>query len=102
MQLNQLGTGRVGAASPFEFIPPFFWTSSLTSETNVNFANMLSGTIANRTLFDTAAGRPAYSNVLAVAPGNVAPVPLPAAAWLFGSGAVALIGLIRRRPYTIK
>ncbi|HBR49273.1 MAG TPA: hypothetical protein DEA71_04230 [Nitrospira sp.] len=96
-QLNQLGTGRVGTAPPFEFIPPFFWTSDQTSGTNVNFANMLSGTIANRTLFDAVAGRPAYSNVLIVAPGNVAPVPLPAAVWLFGSGAAGLIGLTRRR-----
>lgn len=95
-QLNQLGTGRVGAAPPFEYIPPFFWTSTQTSETNVNFANMLSGGIANRTLFDAAAGRPAYSNVVAVAPGNVAPVPLPAAAWLFGSG-MAGIGVLARR-----
>ncbi|MGE0643530.1 MAG: VPLPA-CTERM sorting domain-containing protein [Nitrospira sp.] len=96
-QLNQLGTGRTGAAPPFDYIPPFFWTSTLTSETNVNFSNMLSGTIANRTLFDAAAGRPAYSNVMIVAPGNIAPVPLPAAAWLFGSGVAGLIGLARRR-----
>ncbi|MGE0470661.1 MAG: hypothetical protein AB7L09_19020 [Nitrospira sp.] len=97
-QLNQLGTGRTGAAPPFEYIPPFFWTSTLTSETNVNFSNMLSGTIANRTLFDAAAGRPAYSNVLAVASGNVAPVPLPAAVWLFGSGMAGIIGWARRQP----
>lgn len=96
-QLNQLGTGRTGAAPPFEYIPPFFWTSTLTSNTNVNFANMLAGTIANRTLFDTAAGRPAYSNVMIVVPGNVAPVPLPAAAWLFGSGVAGLIGMARKR-----
>lgn len=96
-QLNQLGTGRTGAVPPFEYIPPFFWTSTLTSETNVNFSNMLSGTIGNRTLFDAVAGRPAYSNVMIVAPGNVAPVPLPAAAWLFGSGVAGLIGLARRR-----
>lgn len=96
-QLNQLGTGRTGAAPPFEYIPPFFWTSTLTSETNVNFSNMLAGTIANRTLFDTVANRPAYSNVLAVVPGNVAPVPVPAAAWLFGSGVAGLIGLARRQ-----
>lgn len=96
-QLNQQGTGRVGAAPPFQFIPPFFWTSDLTSETNVNFANMLGGTIGNRTLFDSTAGRPAYSNVMAVVPGSVAPVPLPAAAWLFSSGIAGVIGLARRR-----
>ena len=28
---------------------------------------------------------------------TVSPVPLPAAAWLFGSGLVALVGLARRR-----
>ncbi|TKB60738.1 MAG: hypothetical protein E8D48_12305 [Nitrospira sp.] len=96
-QLNQLGTGRVGAAPPFAFVPPFFWTATLTSDTNVNFANMLAGTIANRTLFDAAAGRPAYSNVMAVVPGNVAPVPLPAAMWLFGSGLVGLGSMARAR-----
>lgn len=96
-QLNQLGTGRVGAAPPFAFVPPFFWTATLTSDTNVNFANMLAGTIANRTLFDAAAGRPAYSNVMAVAPGNVSPVPVPAAAWLFGSGLVGLGSMARAR-----
>lgn len=69
----------------------------LTSDTNVNFANMLAGTIANRTLFDAAAGRPAYSNVMAVAPGNVSPVPVPAAAWLFGSGLVGLGSMARAR-----
>jgi hypothetical protein len=96
-QLNQLGTGRTGAAPPFDYIPPFFWTSDLTSATNVNFANMLTGAVLNRTLFDSAAGRPAYSNVLAVVPGNVAPVPLPAAVWLFGSGVIGLVGVARRR-----
>ncbi|MDO8358079.1 MAG: hypothetical protein Q7U76_17010 [Nitrospirota bacterium] len=96
-QLNQLGTGRVGAAPPFEFVPPFFWTSDLTSETNVNFANMLGGTIGNRTFFDSTAGRPAYSNVMAVVPGSVAPVPLPAAAWLFGSGLASLLFSARKR-----
>ena len=101
-QLTQLGTGRVGAAPPFEWIPPFFWTSTLTSETNVNFANMLGGSIGNRTLFDAAAGRPAYSNVMAVVSGNVAPVPLPAAAWLFGSGVVGLAALARRRLSSVR
>lgn len=96
-QLNQLGTGRTGAAPPFEYIPPFFWTSTLTSDTNVNFSNMLTGAVVNRTLFDSAAGRPAYSNVMAVVSGNVAPVPVPAAVWLFGSGVAGLIGLARRR-----
>lgn len=33
----------------------------------------------------------------AVRPGDVAPVPLPAAAWLLGSGLLGLIGVARRR-----
>ena len=40
-----------------------------------------------------------YSNMyaLAVRPGLVAAVPLPAAAWLFGSGLLGLVGVSRRR-----
>ncbi len=36
----------------------------------------------------------------AISPGNVAAVPVPAAAWLFGSGLISLIGW--RRRYTIR
>ncbi len=35
---------------------------------------------------------------LAVHPGDVAAVPVPAAAWLLGSGLLGLIGVARRRP----
>lgn len=33
----------------------------------------------------------------AVSPGQVAPVPVPAAVWLFGSGLIGLVGLARRK-----
>ena len=38
---------------------------------------------------------------LAVRPGDVAAVPVPAAAWLLGSGLLGLIGVARRRPSPI-
>ncbi|MBI5783055.1 MAG: VPLPA-CTERM sorting domain-containing protein, partial [Gammaproteobacteria bacterium] len=34
---------------------------------------------------------------LAVRPGDVAVVPVPAAVWLFGSGLLGLIGVARRK-----
>ena len=36
-------------------------------------------------------------HALAVRPGDVAAVPIPAAAWLFGSGLLGLVGVARRR-----
>ena len=37
---------------------------------------------------------------LAVRPGDVAAVPVPAAAWLFGSGLLGMLGVARRRKIT--
>lgn len=42
-------------------------------------------------------GIPLSSYALAVRPGDVAAVPVPAAAWLMGSGLLGLIGVARRR-----
>jgi hypothetical protein len=44
-------------------------------------------------------GKSNYSNLyaLAVRPGDVAAVPVPAAVWLFGSGLLGLIGMARRK-----
>lgn len=91
--ITQLGSGS-GAKPPFVWVPPFYWTSTQTSATNVDVARPLFGTINNFTLMNGSV--PRYSNVLAVVPGNVAPVPVPAAAWLFGS-ALAGFGMIGRR-----
>ena len=93
--IAQIGTGNTGATGPFTWVPPFFWTSDLTSETNANVARPLFGTVDNFSLMNGSV--PRYSNVWVVASGNVAPVPLPAAVWLFGSGVTGLIGLARRR-----
>ncbi|HYA38137.1 MAG TPA: DUF1566 domain-containing protein [Candidatus Methylomirabilis sp.] len=38
-----------------------------------------------------------FLNAWAVRPGDIAAVPIPAAAWLFGSGLLGLFGLTRRR-----
>ena len=38
--------------------------------------------------------------VSAAAPVAVAPVPVPAAVWLFGSGLLGLVGLARRKKKT--
>lgn len=92
--LTQLGTG-FGALPPFSWIPPFYWTSNLTSATNVDVARPLSGTVENFTLMNGSI--PRYSNVWAVTSGNVAAVPVPAAAWLFGSALAGLMGAAKRK-----
>lgn len=88
--ITQLGTG-FGAKPPFTWVPPFYWTSNLTSATNADVARPLFGTVDSLTLMN--GSLPRYSNVWAVVPGNV---PIPAAAWLFGS-ALAGLGIIGRR-----
>ena len=92
--ITQLGSGA-GAKAPFTYIPPFYWTSNLTSATNADVARPLFGTINNFTLMNGAV--PRYSNVWAVASGNVSAVPVPAAMWLFGSGLLGLVGFSRRK-----
>lgn len=93
--IAQLGPGNTGATGPFTWVPPFFWTSDLTSETNANVARPLFGTVDNFSLMNGSV--PRYSNVWVVASGNMAPVPLPAAVWLFGSGVATLVGIARKR-----
>jgi hypothetical protein len=80
--ITQLGTGN-GAIPPFTWVPPFYWTSNLTSATSADVARPLFGTVDSFSLMNGAV--PRYSNVWAVVPGNVAAVPVPAAVWLFGS-----------------
>jgi len=97
--LTQLGSAYGPyPTTPFAYMPPFYWTSTQTSATNVDNAQPLFGSIANLTIINPANGgiNPRYSNVLAVVPGNVAAVPIPAAVWLFGS-ALAGMGVIGRR-----
>lgn len=91
--INQLGSGS-GAKPPFTWVPPFYWTSVLTSATNVDIARPLFGAVSNFTLMNGSV--PRYSNVWAVVPGNVSAVPIPAAVWLFGSAIVGL-GITGRR-----
>jgi hypothetical protein len=93
--IAQLGPGNYGATGPFAWVPPFFWTSDLTSDTTANIGRPLFGTVDSFSLMNGSV--PRYSNVWAVAPGNVAPVPIPAAAYLFGSGLIGLAGLARRK-----
>lgn len=92
--ITQLGSGS-GAKTPFAFVPPFYWTSNLTSATNADVARPLFGTINNFTLMNGSV--PRYSNVWAVATGNVAAVPVPAAIWLFASGLLGLVGFGRHK-----
>lgn len=93
--ITQLGPGNWDATGPFAWVPPFYWTSDLTSETTANIARPIFGTVDSFSLMN--GSDPRYSNVWGVVSGNVAPVPLPAAAWLFGSGLAGLVGLARRR-----
>lgn len=94
--LAQLGSGW-GVKAPFEWIPPFYWTSDLTNGgENADVARPAFGTINNFTLMNGSV--PRYSNVLAVVSGNVAAVPLPGAVWLFGGAMAAFAGFSRRKP----
>lgn len=93
--LTQLGSGW-GVKAPFEWIPPFYWTSNLTNGgENADVARPAFGTINNFTLMNGSV--PRYSNVMAVVSGNVAAVPLPGAVWLFGGAMAALAGIGRRK-----
>jgi hypothetical protein len=93
--MAQLGSGY-GAKPPFTWLPPFYWTSNLTTATDADIARPAFGTVDNFTLMNGTV--PRYSNVWAVASGNVAAVPVPAAAWLFGSALIGFAGLGRRKP----
>ena len=84
--------------SLFQNLPPasyaythyIYWTGTNTIHTDAYF-------------FDFNAGVQLQTNrvnalyAMAVRPGDVAAVPLPAAFWLFGSGLVGLLGFMRRR-----
>jgi hypothetical protein len=91
--IDAIGAGNYGAVSPFTWVPPFFWTADLTSESTANVARPLFGTIDSLSLMNGSV--PRLSNVWAVAPGNVAAVPVPAAIWLFAS-ALAGLGVLGR------
>jgi hypothetical protein len=93
--ITQLGPGNWDATGPFTWVPPFYWTSDLTSDTTANIARPIFGTVDSFSLMNGSV--PRYSNIWAVASGNVAPVPLPAAVWLFGSGLASLAAAVRER-----
>ncbi|ANE57304.1 VPLPA-CTERM sorting domain-containing protein [Methylomonas sp. DH-1] len=92
--IDAIGAGQYAATGPFTWVPPFFWTADVTSATHADVARPLFGTIDNFSLMN--GSLPRYSNIWAVAPGNVSSVPLPAAVWLFGS-ALAGLGICGRR-----
>ncbi len=93
--INAIGAGQYAATGPFTWVPPFFWTANVTSATHADVARPLFGTIDNFSLMN--GSLPRYSNIWAVAPGNVSSVPLPAAVWLFGSALTGLSFCGRRR-----
>ncbi|OAI11235.1 hypothetical protein A1507_03300 [Methylomonas koyamae] len=92
--IDAIGAGQYAATGPFAWVPPFFWTVDVTSTSHADVARPLFGTIDNFSLMN--GSLPRYSNIWAVAPGNVSSVPLPAAVWLFGS-ALAGLGICGRR-----
>lgn len=78
---------------PFENVQPWYYWSATEYESDTSRAyafNMLDGfqyNYANGNGF----------NAWAVQSGDVSAVPVPAAAWLFGSGLVGLVGFARRK-----
>lgn len=79
---------------PTRMVTGYYWSETKLS-TNTNIAWIF--TFSDGTLEggDTTTTFPYY--VWAVYDGNISAVPVPAAAWLFGSGLVGLLGLARRK-----
>lgn len=74
----------------------WYWTGTPTSSKYVVFEFNYGG--SSRAFPDGT--QPAF--VLAVRDGDVVPVPLPAAFWLFGSGLLGMLGFMLRRGNNIK
>lgn len=70
---------------------------STSNPTAINQAGVLSFSIFTLELGDLGG----LSGVLNIEEGSISPVPVPAAAWLFGSGLIALFGFSRRRKSQI-
>jgi hypothetical protein len=111
--MNQIGVGNYGGPAspppsnlqlgPFTWVPPKFWTADESSATNANFvdfANPSGALNGPSTGFPQGIGnttKTGFSGVWAVVPGNVAAVPIPAAAWLLGSALLGISSLSRRK-----
>jgi hypothetical protein len=52
-------------------------------------------TLENRVFGNTSYG--SFTRALSVEYGNISTVPIPAAAWLFGSGLIGMIGVAKRK-----
>ena len=83
---------------PFSNIGSEYWTGT---EVDSDFAWIFRFTTGNQVVFSQT-GNGLASLAWAVRSGDVAPIPIPAAFWLFGSGALAILGFGKRRVSTYR
>ncbi len=85
--------GSITLSNDANFVLGMDWGLGYFGDTN---AALVSAPDTYLIVFDGADGfeRPISGNTLAV---DLAPIPVPAAVWLFGSGLLGLVGVARRR-----
>lgn len=82
----------------FSNVSTIYWTA-VEDASNTDFAWYFdsSSTTGVGTTFQSNNQKTTYLKAWAVRTGDVSPVPVPAAVWLFGSGLLGLAGLARRK-----
>lgn len=90
-----VGPNCLTNTGPFSNLSPFQYWSGTAYAPNTSNAWLFDFFNGSQYLFNKSNGLYAW----AVSPGDIAPVPVPGAVWLFG-GALTLLGAVRRRAMT--
>lgn len=96
----QSGNGFVNASSFYNLKPwSFYWSGTVYDPYNDGFGSSteIAWYFTSYGMQYSAYGSSNFMNALAVRTGQVSAVPVPAAAWLLGSGLLGLIGIARRK-----